>query len=364
MPKYKYAVGYQLSQTAADNKKFLDIVADVKGFLHDIHIAHYNPSEMASGRFVLKDGKKTTLQFIEDALEEGFRPSLLINYLFHKDYDTVINVFKRDYYSRGLRSVVVADIELIRRLKEKFPDLYIQGSLLSYRSTKKELLEESEAGVDIHNPTADIIRNPEQIRRNHKAGFVQKVIPFEGCFNKCKHERAEKGHRWHTARNLPYKAPDICLTTFAMDLRQFFRANWTTTKRLDQFSDCIEVVKMPRGTDRILEGQRIYAPITAVKRANAVKAFIDIVENSKHFNIADFNATCHAEAMRRYFRSIPSELFDNRFLSMTDSCKRKCDYLGCRACWVKAKQMQPFLRDPKKYEIRGVSIVKKNSMFG
>lgn len=358
----KYATGYSIQNNINNNKLYLNTIAQVKDVLHDVHFAHYNNAEIASGRFVEGTDPEATMQFVQDALTIGIRPTLLINYLINKDYKKIMEVFDEMYYQRGLRSVVVADIELIKRLSDKYSDLYIQGSVLSYRSTEKELQEEKDAGVVIHNPQASIIRDPEQIVKNHAAGFKQKIMPFEGCYRDCIHEKSVGGHRWSIARNKEFNSDTICSKVLMGDMRPFFRANWVTTQRLAEIKDSIEVIKMPRGTGgglvRRFIGSTPSQP-AIVNMGRAVVEFIDIIENSKPYNIADFNAVVYGENLRDIFRTVPSELFDKEFFDITDKCGMRCEELGCDLCFRKAKAMGNYIIDKKKYEIRGVRIVKK-----
>ena len=103
-----------------------------------------------------------TLQYytIEwNAANTRLKLTLLLNYLLHDNYELVLLDFAENYYPRGIRSVVVADLNLIKAIKDRFPDVEVQGSCMSYRLTEEELREEADAGVSIHNPAVEIIRN-------------------------------------------------------------------------------------------------------------------------------------------------------------------------------------------------------------
>ena len=359
---FKYAVGYFVADSFETNKLYLDAMEGVKHLLHDIHIAHYDLTEIASGRFISTKNPQSTHKFVEEAVGRDFRLSILINYLLHRDYDRIIKIFDENYYRRGIRSVVVADMELIKRLRDKYPDLYIQGSALSYLSSVSELQEERDAGVDIHNPKVGIIRHPEQIEINHQAGFKQKVMPFEGCFRECRHEKTVGGHRWNTARGTQFRDDTICSRFIFKDLRHFFRADWVTIQRLHELNDSIEVVKLPRGTNFAYAKQ---FQITSVlnkhgaQQANGSIDVIEMVENDAPHDVAKFNCVAYGRVLREIFFEIPSHLFDKEFFDISDSCGMKCEELKCDLCFRKAKELSKYIRDRNKFEISGVEILRK-----
>ena len=178
-----------------DVREWLTLQAAHRQYIYDLHFAHWNPMIASSGRFTnafLSPEDVNALQYYSiewNAVNTQLRLTLLLNYLLHENYKLVLLDFARNYYARGIRSVVVADLNLIKAIKDSFPDVEVQGSCLSYRLTEEELQEEADAGVSLHNPAVDIIRNSAQLRRNHLAGFKQKVIVAEGCLHQCPLER-------------------------------------------------------------------------------------------------------------------------------------------------------------------------------
>ena len=213
----------------ADARNWLSTQAEHRQYIHDVHFAHWNPMIASSGRYTntflsLNNLKALQHYAIEwNAANTQLKLTLLLNYLLHENYKLILLDFARNYYSRGIRSVVVADLNLVKAIKDRFPDVQIQGSCLSYRLTEEELQEEADAGVSIHNPSVDIIRDSAQLKRNHLAGFKQKVIVAEGCLHGCPAERPLYGHRWHIARGFNPTFP-ACDDWVMKNPKLFFRA--------------------------------------------------------------------------------------------------------------------------------------------
>lgn len=308
----------------ADVQRWLTSLTPYRAHVHDVHFAHYNPLVAASGRMphsFLSLDEAAQLQFhvIEwNQQNTGFRLTLLLNYLLHDHYRLVVDDFARNYYPRGVRSVVVADLNLIKALRDRFPDLLIQGSCLSYRMTEDELAEEARAGVSIHNPAVDIIRDSAQLRRNHAAGFRQKVIFGEGCLHQCPAERPKFGHRWHIARGFAYAPP--CEQWVVRDPLRFFRANWVTIARLKKLAPYIEFVKLPRGSAGT-------SPESA-----GIGRFIELYRTGQTYNVLDYLAAYYREPLRRMVGCIPSSYFDTRFFQTIETCGGQCQQRGCRLC--------------------------------
>jgi hypothetical protein len=230
----------------------------------------------------------------------------------------VDNVIK-EFYPRGVRSFVVADLELIKRMKDALPDCEIQGSCLSHRMTEEELEEERKEGVVLHNPSVNIIRNPAQLERNHKAGFAQKVIAFEGCMHNCPEESTPYGHRWYLARNLHQNQVFCRNPEISLDPRHFFKANWVTVSRLKTLLPFINVVKIPRGRQKSV--------------LSATKDFLHVFDTDASYNIADFMGTGYLSIIDENIGAIPSHLLDDNFFTTVENCTMNCGERGCRLCF-------------------------------
>lgn len=335
----KIALGFVINENNELNKNGLNEVIKYKDYLHDIHIPHFNGFMMGSGRLSpLADIKSQEFFIIDNALEHGIQVSILMNYMVHDNYKLILRDFKDNFYSRGIRSVVIADLELIKRMKQAFPDLYIQGSCLSYRMTEDELYEEAKEGVEIHNPSVDIIRDYKQLIANHNAGFKQKIIFGEGCLHKCPFERIEKGHRWHIARNLLWISNTNCISLIKNDPRIFYRANWVTIKRLKELSDYIEVFKLPRimGANR----QELANNNNNATQYHYLDLFFDLYQNDINYNILDFNGVMYGSFLRRKYKKIPSEYFDKDFFDTIGYCDMKCKELNCHKCYNIQKRLE------------------------
>jgi len=322
MENLKLSVGFSPHKT---RKKHLRGLTVFRKYIYDLHFAHYDPHICASGRptepgMSRNKARKITLDLISWNQEHtGFKLTLLLNYLLHDNYKVVVDNVIKEFYPRGVRSFVVADLELIKRLKDALPDCEIQGSCLSHRMTEEELEEERREGVWLHNPSVNIIRNPVQLERNHKAGFAQKVIAFEGCLHNCPQESAPYGHRWYLARNLRQdqvfcRNPNVCL-----DPRYFFKANWVTVSRLKTLLPFISVVKIPRGRQKSVLW--------------ATKEFMRVFETNASYNVVDFMGTGYLSLIDENIGAVPSHLFDDDFFTAVENCTMDCNERGCRLCF-------------------------------
>ena len=331
MDKLRITIGFSPQNIAPTNQteaiqNNLNEMAGFREYIYDLHFPHYNPQICASGRPVnaavsLDLARSLTMDMISWNRENtGFKLTLLLNYLLHDNYRIVVDNVANEFYPRGIKSVVVADLELIKRLKDRLPDLEIQGSCLSHRMTEKELEEEKREGVTLHNPSVNIIRSPDQLVANAGAGYAQKVIAFEGCLNKCPDENSRYGHRWYLARSLTQDSSFCTRTKVASDPRYFFRANWVTVQRFKKLSPYIDVVKMPRCRSSI---------------SFALKTFIDAYVNDTPYNIVDFVGAGYQMYLARDVGHISSRFFDDAFFDAVQSCNMDCSERKCRLCFDK-----------------------------
>lgn len=321
MENLRLSIGFSPHLT---KKRYLRGLTAFRPYIYDLHFPHYNPQISSSGRAVnekisLYEARKRTLELISWNQEHtGFKFTLLLNYLLHDNYKVVVDNVIKEFCPLGVRSFVVADLELIKRLKDALPDCEIQGSCLSHRMTEEELEEERREGVVLHNPSVNIIRKPEQLERNHKAGFAQKIIAFEGCHHNCPDESASHGHRWFLARSLN-KDQYLCKNPeISLDPRMFFKANWVSVSRLKTLLPFISVVKLPRGRDTIL---------------SVTKKFIHVFNTNASYNIIDFISAGYGDIIERNIGKIPSHLFDDNFFTTVENCSMNCDERGCRLCF-------------------------------
>jgi hypothetical protein len=322
MENIKLTIGFSPHKTTTQHLRGLTAF---RQYIYDLHFSHYNPLICASGRRVdprlsLYEARKRTMNLISwNQRHTGFKLTLLLNYLLHDNYKVVVDNVIKEFYPRGVRSFVVADLELIKRLKDALPDCEIQGSCLSHRMTEEELEEERKEGVALHNPSVNIIRNPAQLERNHKAGFAQKVIAFEGCLHNCPEESTQYGHRWHLARNLRQDQVFCRNLKVCLDPRYFFKANWVTVSRLKTLLPFITVVKIPRGRQKTV--------------LSATKDFMRVFHTDASYNVIDFMGTGYLSIIDENIGAIPSHLFDDHFFTTVENCAMNCSERGCRLCF-------------------------------
>lgn len=351
MRKLKVTIGFSPQNIAQTNQ--FQVIQDnlnelnpFRSYIYDLHFPHYNPQICASGRPVnahlsLDDARRLTMQMIDwNQAHTRFKLTLLLNYLLHDNHKIVVDNVVREFYPKGVRSVVVADLELIKRLKDRLPDLDIQGSCLSNRLTEAELEEERREGVVLHNPSVNIIRIPEQLRRNAEAGYAQKVIAFEGCLHKCPDENAPYGHRWYLARSLVQDSSFCTKTRVASDPRYFFKANWVTVQQFKQLMGHIEVVKLPRCRSSI---------------SFALKTFIDAFTNDTSYNVVDFIGAGYQMYLVRDIGPVPSHLFDDAFFEHIQSCSMDCQKRRCSLCFDKMDQIKQLSYKQKRLARRAAS---------
>lgn len=335
MNNLKTTIGFSPQNISPTNqteaiRNNLSELSGFKQYVYDLHFPHYNPQICASGRPVnsnlsLNEARSLTMEMISwNRKNTGFKLTLLLNYLLHDNYQVVVDNVAGEFYTRGIKSVVVADLELIKRLKDRLPDLEIQGSCLSHRMTEEQLEEERKEGVTLHNPSVNIIRNPEQLASNSRAGYAQKVIAFEGCLNKCPDENSRYGHRWYLARSLTQDSSFCTRTRIASDPRYFFKANWVTVHRFKKLNPYIDVVKLPRCRNSI---------------SFALKTFIDAFQNNTPYNVVDFIGAGYQMYLARDIGRIPSHLFDDVFFDTVQGCKMDCQERKCTFCFEKMQQI-------------------------
>ncbi|HUN53934.1 MAG TPA: hypothetical protein VMU29_02130 [Smithella sp.] len=322
MQNFKISIGFDPFET---RKRHLKGLTAFKPYIHDLHFPHYNPQICASGRSVnekipLHENRRITMNLLSwNQRHTGLKLTLLLNYLLHDNYKAVVDNVIKEFYPRGVRSFVVADIELIKRLKDALPDCEIQGSCLSHRMTEAQLEEERKEGVALHNPSVNIIRDPVQLKRNHNAGYAQKVLAFEGCLHNCPDECSAHGHRWYLARNISMdhficKDPKV-----ALDPRYLFKANWVTIARVKTLLPYISVVKIPRG--------RHTSPLSVTK--NFMRAF----ETDDSYDVVEFISAGYGKMIYEKIGRIPSHLFDDHFFDTADQCEMDCEKRECRLCF-------------------------------
>lgn len=336
MTTFKATIGFSPQNIAPANQmqavqRSFQELSQYKEYIHDLHFPHYNPQVCASGRPVntkvsLDEARDLTFGMIAWNQENTrFKLTLLLNYLLHDNYKVVVDNVAREFYARGVRSYVVADLELIKRLKDRLPDAEIQGSCLSHRMTEDELEEERKEGVTLHNPSVNIIRAPEQLKRNAEAGYAQKVLAFEGCLHNCPDENSRFGHRWYLARGLTQPDSFCTRPKIASDPRHFFRANWVTIRRYKKLQDFIAVVKLPRCRTSI---------------TMAMKTFVQAYQNDTPYNVVDFIGAGHQLYLARDIGHIPSSLFDDAFFETVQSCSMDCGVRKCTFCFEKMRRIK------------------------
>ena len=350
----QFAIGFFMHDDIKDNINLLKVYNQIlPGRIHDVHFAHYDNSILSSGRFINKTKPETMFSFIEQASDGPIRLTLLMNYLIEKDYDKVLTIFD-EYYRAGLRSTVIADLELIKRIKQKYPDVYIQGSCLSYRITEEELEEEAKEGVELHNPGVDIIRMPDQLKANHNAGFKQKVLFAEGCLHSCPHERKDHGHRWCIARGEHYKDPFICTNTVSSNVREFFTANWVTIQRLRQLEPYIEVIKLPRG--HLSNAEQTVITGAPFSNIDKLLDFITRYDNNLSHSVLEYNAVAYGPTLKEHLGYVDSTIFDDAFWRASDNCKMQCEKRNCNVCYEYLRKIE--MSQPQGRTLRKRNIVK------
>ena len=307
-----------------DTRDWLTAQANHRQYIHDVHFAHWNPMIASSGRLSntflppddLKDLQYYTIEW--NAANTQLKLTLLLNYVLHDNYKLILLDFARNYYARGIRSVVVADLNLIKAIKDKFPDVQIQGSCLSYRLTEEELQEEADAGVSIHNPSVDIIRNSAQLKRNHLAGFKQKVIVAEGCLHQCPVEKPLYGHRWHTAR---VRSHLLGLRSLGHEESQAFLPG-----QLDHHCP-------PEATAAVHSLCEAAGGSTGTlpNSPGGIGQFIEVFYSGRTYNLIDYLAAAYVVPLRQVIGYIPSDYFGEEFFNTIETCGGQCATLRC-AC--------------------------------
>lgn len=344
MEELKVTIGFSPQNIAPEKhadalrKNFIEL-SKYRSYIYDLHFPHYNPQICASGRPVnsrmsMEQARVLTMDMIAwNSENTQFKLTLLLNYLLHDNYKVVVENVAKVFYPRGIRSVVVADLELIKRLKDRLPDLEIQGSCLSNRMTVEELEEEEKEGVVLHNPSVNIIRDPAQLKINAEAGYAQKVIAFEGCLHRCPDENSTYGHRWYLARSLPQEDSFCQRLNIAADPRYFFKANWVTVQYFKKLMPYITVVKLPRSFSSL---------------SFTLSTLIDAYLHNTSYNIVDFIGAGYHRYLARDFGQVPSHLFDDLFFDTLVKCTMDCKERQCNLCLSKMKMIKRFSSQQKR----------------
>lgn len=296
-------------------------LSEVSEYIYDIHIPHFDGS-LPTGRRTIESSKEASEQLIRAMGNVGIQTSLILNKATKKDFNHIINLLDTHYIPSGLKSVIVSDLELAQLLHSN-TDIEIHGSCLSYSTSIDHFEKERLAGITLHNPAVNIIREPEKLKILHTLGYRLKVIVTEGCIRNCSHEIS---HRKTISSGVqdPY-----CTIMIAQDCRYFFLANWITLKRLKELSPYIDVIKMPRGSFRADNPSLLVADI---------KTFIDRYENNIEYNIFDYLAVPYSQILTHKYLS--SKEVDNDFFAFSDNCNMECEKLNCHRCfdiWKKVR---------------------------
>ncbi|MCL2063949.1 MAG: hypothetical protein FWG98_06215 [Candidatus Cloacimonetes bacterium] len=274
-------------------------------FIHDIHFAHFDANLIPSGRSPQRMTEKEVKYFLKICSINGLKTTLLLN---SGDYDlfTVINILDSFYLPLGVRSVVISDKSLARKISSLYPELLIQGSCISYIDTIYGLLEEKSYGIELHNPATWTIRNMPFIKSVNESGYKQKLIPFEGCVRKCELEG------WHRNEAVKGRYHDFDATCkrVVTSIYVFLMSSWVTIEQLRRMESYIDVLKLPRNTfDNFDEFYR----------------FINLYETNEPYNILDFYGTFLSQIKKD--NVIMSNVFDDSFFDNTISDKINQDFL-------------------------------------
>ena len=279
-------------------------------YIYDVHFAHWNPFLAASGRntssFLSPDDRRDLQYYtIEwNAANTQLKLTLLLNYLLTTTTGWSCWTLPRTTIPAAFAPWWRADLNLIKAIKDDFPDVEIQGSCLSYRITEEELQEEAHAGVSIHNPAVEIIRDSEQLKRNYLAGFQTEVIVAEGRLHRCPAENSIAG-------SLPWGLTPRLRACDDMVMKdpRLFCANWITIARLKQLMPYIAYVKLPRGSGG-----------TFLESVAGIGRFIELFHSGRPYNLIDYLAAAYVYPLRQFVGYIPSHYFGDEFFAVIETC--------------------------------------------
>ena len=228
--------------------------------------------------------------------------TLLLNYLLHQNYKLILNDFAANYYPHSIRSVVAADLNLIKAIKDRFPTWEIQGSCLFYRIAAEELPRRGRRRGHAAQSLGGHHSQLGAVEANHLAGFPQKVIVAEGCLHRCPVEKPLYGHRWHTARGFNPDFPG-CNFWVIRNPKLFFRATGSPLPASSSSCRTSPASSCPAA-------RPARCSTTPTESASSSSFFIP----GGVYNLIDYLAAAYAVALRERIGYIPADYFGDETL--------------------------------------------------
>lgn len=288
--------------------QFIDQLTPIKDYVKDFQFAFHDPDVCKSGRMPTYVPKNFILLFIRLMAVNGYGTTVLMNQAEESKFDLIIRELK-DYVDAGLTGVCTQKIELAKMIKKAYPHLELQSSCLSYKTKFEEFEEELAAGFSIINPINDIVRDPENLKRNHEKGMLQKILVAEGCFNKCPFEKI---HREAVSTGKGIDENKLCtgLLKDPENFPLFLKANWITIQRMVELEEYIDVIKLARGTLNKGPGNNISDISRGLVRF--VERYLATQKGDYiNYNILDYTATAGNSFLNKLLpNGIPSQIID------------------------------------------------------
>lgn len=301
----KYDVG--------DVFKFIQNIRPVKRYIRDFQYAIHDPAICKSGRVPKPIPKDFLLLFTRLMKSNGYNTTLLLNQAQDENIDRIIAELK-DYVDNGLTGICTQSIPLAKRVKVEYPMLEIQSSCLTYHLKYEDFADEIDAGFTVFNPINDIIRDVDNLKRNHEKGLVQKILVAEGCLNKCPYELK---HRKAISTGEYIDSNNLCLGILKKpeNFHLFLKANWITIKRMIELEEYIDVIKLQRGSLNLPKTENSL-DLLSRRLVTFVDRYLK-TQNGEYvnYNILEYTSTCIGDYFYDIFKKgIPSKIIDDHEL--------------------------------------------------
>ncbi len=280
---------------------------------------------MGSGRILYESPDYDPEKLIELAHENDITPIILLN-------STVVSVsaIQRtlDYLGKlDIRRAVVTDPYLMMQIRENFPDIRLEVSMLARVRTLQEARYFKDMGASMITPDREINRDTELLRKMKKI-LPLKILVNEGCLKDCIHRyshynflssdkgkdplftitKKQKQYRKHLDR-----MDSMCMTLIEKHPHKIFSSPFVRPEDLGHYDGISDVFKL---STRNFDTSRIKKLIKAYVRKTYHGNLLDIL-NSVYTDRLDITIENSA---------IPKDFFEK--LSGCDDDCRNCSY--CR----------------------------------
>ncbi len=318
MKKHCLSIGTSFNKNSREKDilRLIERLEPVKDYIYDFHFAYHDGLIGKTGRIPSQIPKEFNLCFVRLMSIYGYHTTLLFNQVEEKNYEQLLDGIQ-EYVDNGLTGVCTQKIEFGRMIKDRYPNIILQGSCLSYKLTYEEFKDELDNQFDIVNPINNIIRDPYNLKRNHKLGLKQKILVTEGCLNHCPFE---KTHRHLISNGKCMDHVKLCPSILKdkNNFNLFLKSNWVTIQRMIELEEYIDVLKLARGTIKHNSLEEF---------GNQIVKFVDRYIQTQKGNYINYNILEYTGALNgTYFNNILKHGIDSYIIDNNDMFNNMNNY--------------------------------------